>query len=177
MMKVTATLLVFAWVALAAAFAQADDLVIDMHYLTAKGTGKMIGTVTASKTPYGTLFVPRLAGLSPGMHGFHIHETPSCQPDVKDGKSVPGLGASGHYDPGGTGAHKGPYAEGHLGDLPALYADSAGKAEHPVLAPRVKLSDLKGRALVIHAQGDNYSDQPKKLGGGGGRTVCGVVEP
>lgn len=175
MMKAAAILSLLVWVVFATTAVQADPLIIDMHYVTDKGTGKKIGTVTAKETPYGTVFTPRMSGLSPGLHGFHIHKNPSCQPGKKNGKTVPGLGAGGHYDPGNTGSHKGPYAEGHLGDLPALYVDTGGKANHPVLAPRVKLSDLKGRALMIHAHGDNYSDQPKKLGGGGGRIACGVI--
>ena len=88
---------------------------------------------------------------------------------------MPGLAAGGHYDPAGTGKHKGPYEDGHLGDLPALYFDAEGKATHPVLAPRIKISDLKGHAFIIHAGGDNYRDYPKALGGGGARVACGVV--
>ena len=38
-----------------------------------------------------------------------------------------------------------------------------------------KLSDLSGRSLMIHAAGDNYSDDPKPLGGGGARIACGVI--
>jgi len=45
----------------------------------------------------------------------------------------------------------------------------------PVLASHLKAKDLKGRALMIHAGGDNYSDQPQPLGGGGARIACGVV--
>jgi superoxide dismutase, Cu-Zn family len=157
--------------------AQADPLVFDMHYVTAEGTGKLIGTVTATQTRYGTLFTPQLKGLSPGLHGFHLHENGSCGPGEKEGTHVPGLGAGGHYDPNGTGTHMGPYSDGHLGDLPALYVDSYGAAEQPVLAPRIKLPDLKGRSLVIHANGDTYSDQPSKLGGGGARIGCGVIQP
>lgn len=89
---------------------------------------------------------------------------------------VPGLAAGGHYDPANTDFHSGPYGEGHLGDLSLLYADSKGEANSPILAPRVKVSDLKGRSLMIHAGGDNYSDNPKKLGGGGARMACGVVK-
>jgi len=37
------------------------------------------------------------------------------------------------------------------------------------------LADIEGRALMIHAAGDNYSDTPAALGGGGARIVCGVV--
>jgi Cu-Zn family superoxide dismutase len=94
----------------------------------------------------------------------------------KDGKMVPGLAAGGHFDPEHTDVHKGPYGNGHLGDLPALFVDTSGQADHPVLAPRLQLKDLKGHALVIQAGGDNYSDNPKALGGGGARIACGVVE-
>ena len=155
----------------------AEPLTIDMHYITADGVGKKIGTVTASETKYGTQFTPRLAGLSPGVHGFHVHENASCEAGEKEGAKVAGLKAGGHYDPEGTGSHKGPYDDGHLGDLPALYVEPSGKASHPVVAPRIKLSDLKGRSLMIHAHGDNYSDNPKRLGGGGKRIACGVIGP
>jgi Cu-Zn family superoxide dismutase len=155
--------------------AWADQIVIDMHDVNAKGVGKKIGTLTASETPYGTLFSPALTGLTPGLHGFHLHAVGQCGAMEKDGRMVPGLAAGGHFDPGHTGSHKGPYADGHLGDLPALYADQSGRVDHPVLAPRVRLKDLKGHSLVIHAGGDNYSDTPEPLGGGGARIACGVI--
>ncbi|MFQ5544838.1 MAG: superoxide dismutase family protein, partial [Acidiferrobacterales bacterium] len=66
--------------------------------------------------------------------------------------------------------------EGHLGDLPALYVDGDGNATYPILAPRLRVADLRGRSLMIHSGGDNYSDNPKKLGGGGARMACGVVK-
>jgi Cu-Zn family superoxide dismutase len=88
---------------------------------------------------------------------------------------VAGLAAGGHFDPSNSGMHQGPYGAGHLGDLPALYVDSLGRAVQPVLAPRVKIDDIRGRALMIHAGGDNYADQPKALGGGGARVACGVI--
>ena len=157
--------------------AHAEPVVIEMFRATAEGVGEKVGTVTVTNTPYGTLFSPQLKGLTPGLHGFHVHENPSCQPGEKNGKKVAGLAAGGHYDPEGTGAHKGPYGDGHLGDLPALYVDEAGVAQHPVLAPRLKPLDLKGRSLMVHAGGDNYADHPEKLGGGGARIVCGVVGP
>jgi Cu-Zn family superoxide dismutase len=124
----------------------------------------------------GIVLIPNLSGLPPGLHGFHVHENPSCAPAEKEGKMVAGLAAGGHYDPAGTGRHEGPYGNGHLGDLPALYVDPDGKATQPVLAPRIKIKDLKGRTLMIHAGGDNYSDVPQKLGGGGARIACGVVK-
>jgi Cu-Zn family superoxide dismutase len=110
------------------------------------------------------------------MHGFHVHEHAQCGPADKDGKMTAGHAAGSHFDPGKTGKHLGPYGDGHLGDLPPLYVDANGTATLPVLAPRLKLADLKGRSLMIHAGGDNYSDQPAALGGGGARIACGVVK-
>jgi Cu-Zn family superoxide dismutase len=161
---------------IASVSAQAEELVIQMHLIDSAGVGKAIGTAKASSSPYGTILTPNLSGLTPGLHGFHVHQNPNCGPGVKQGKKVPGLTAGGHYDPAGAGRHEGPYRNGHLGDLPALYVDEDGKATHPALAPRLKVSDLKGRSLMIHAGGDNYSDHPKKLGGGGARVACGVVK-
>jgi Cu-Zn family superoxide dismutase len=155
---------------------QAEELVVQMHLTASSGTGTSIGSVKAISNASGTVFAPNLRGLTPGLHGFHVHQNPDCGPGVKSGKKVPGLAAGGHYDPAGAGKHEGPYGNGHLGDLPALYVDADGNANHPVFAPRLKLSDLKGRSLMIHAGGDNYSDNPKKLGGGGSRAACGVVK-
>lgn len=72
----------------------------------------------------------------------------------------------------------GPFdATGHLGDLPALFVDSEGKATYPVLAPRLKsIEQIKGLALMVHAGGDNHSDHPQALGGGGARAACGVIK-
>jgi len=163
---------------LSAGIAVAEDkLTIRMFAITSQGSGEPIGTVTAEKSPYGTVLHPDLEGLAPGLHGFHVHQNPSCDPAEKGGQMVAGLSAGGHYDPQNTGTHKGPYAEGHLGDLPALYFDRDGRADHPVLAPRIQISDLKGRALIVHAGGDNYADQPEALGGGGARVACGIVKP
>jgi Cu-Zn family superoxide dismutase len=108
------------------------------------------------------------------MHGFHVHEHASCEAQEKEGKPPTALAAGGHYDPTQSKQHGAPWGSGHLGDLPALYVDSEGKAIYPVLAPRLKLSDLKGRSLMVHAGGDNYADQPAPLGGGGARIACGV---
>ena len=51
-----------------------------------------------------------------------------------------------------------------------------GTSSNPVLAPRLKtIAQIKGRALMIHAGGDNHSDMPTPLGGGGERLLCGVI--
>ncbi|MEE3661600.1 superoxide dismutase [Cu-Zn] SodC [Brenneria sp. g21c3] len=142
------------------------------------GNGKELGEVSITETPYGLLFTPKLTGLTPGIHGFHVHEKSSCAAGEQDGKSVPALAAGGHLDPEKTGKHLGPYTDqGHLGDLPGLVVNADGSASYPVLAPRIKsLSEVKNHALMIHAGGDNYADSPEKLGGGGARLACGVIE-
>ena len=152
------------------------DITVQMSTVDEKGIGKSIGEVTVGETPYGLVFSPALAGLPPGLHGFHVHENPSCEPKEKDGKMTPALAAGGHYDPAATKRHGLPWGDGHLGDLPALYVDAAGNAKNPVLAPRLKISDLKGRSLMVHAVGDNHADHPEPLGGGGARMVCGVIQ-
>ena len=159
-----------------AAVASADEAVVQMNLIDEQGIGKAIGTVTLSDTTTGLKLTPALSGLTPGFHGFHVHDKPDCGPGVKDGKTQAGIAAGGHYDPAGTGKHEGPEGKGHLGDLPALTVGQDGKSSTSVLAPRLKLSDIKGRSLMIHAGGDNYSDVPAPLGGGGGRVACGVIK-
>jgi len=154
------------------------EITVDMHKVDANGVGDSVGTVVISETAYGLVFTPSLTGLANGggLHGFHVHANPSCAPAEKDGKMVPALAAGGHYDPQETKKHGYPWGDGHLGDLPALYVDADGNAASPVLAPRLKLDDVKDRALMIHAGGDNHADHPAPLGGGGARIVCGVID-
>lgn len=168
------TLAVLAGVLLAGC-AQAPDLVVHMYLVDDKGVGQEIGTVTASDTPEGLRLTPNLAGLVTGAHGFHVHTNPDCGTGIKDGEVVPGLAAGGHFDPEQTGRHEGPNGKGHLGDLPVLMVDASGDATTPVVAPRLERADLIGHSLMIHADGDNYSDEPKPLGGGGARVACGVI--
>ena len=175
-MKSFVILSVCAVIMIAVSSAAAQPVVVDIRAAEATGAGAALGTVTVTSTPYGTLFTPNLSGLTPGVHGFHVHENPSCDPKEQDGKKVPALAAGGHFDPGKTGMHLGPYGEGHLGDLPPLYVDAEGRATVPALAPRIKLSDLKGHSLMVHAGGDNFADHPHPLGGGGVRVGCGVVQ-
>lgn len=156
--------------------AHAISVEVRVKLLTADGSiGDSIGTVTFQDTVGGVLIVPNLKGLPPGVHGFHIHTKPTCMASKKDGKTVPGGAAGSHYDPKKTKRHEGPYGDGHLGDLPSLVVNKSGQAVRPLFAPRIKVSNIRTRALIIHAEGDNYADTPKKLGGGGARIACGVI--
>lgn len=156
-----------------AAFA---NVAIPIHNVDDKGIGTSVGQVTVSESKYGLVFTPSLAGLPPGVHGFHLHQNGSCDSIKKDGEMVPAGAAGGHYDPAKTNTHGTPWGDGHLGDLPPIYVQSDGSATQPVLAPRLTIADLKGRTLMIHAGGDNHADHPAPLGGGGSRISCGVIK-
>ena len=143
-------------------------VVVPMYQVTTQGTKTNLGTVTLTDSPYGLMLTPNLHGLTPGAHGFHIHENPSCADAA--------MAAGGHLDPNGRNLHLGPYNNlGHLGDLPVLVADVNGDATLPIVAPKLTLAQTDGHALMIHAGSDNYADTPEKLGGGGARFACGVI--
>ncbi len=146
-----------------------------MNLVDENGIGNAVGEVTIGESKYGLVFTAALSGLGPGVHGFHVHQKPDCGPMEKDGKMVPALAAGGHYDPEKTNRHGTPWGDGHLGDLPPLFVDANGNVTQPVLAPRLRIADLKGRSLMVHVGGDNHADHPAPLGGGGARMVCGSV--
>lgn len=157
--------------------AQAASENVDLNLVTRQSVGQAIGSVKISETAKGLEFTPDLKTLPPGRHGFHIHANGSCQPAIKEGKAVAAGAAGGHYDPQQTGKHEGPEGRGHLGDLPVLVVNSDGKATRPVVAPRLKtLDEVRGKALMVHIGGDNMSDSPQPLGGGGERFACGVIK-
>lgn len=158
------------------ALAKTSSVTVKMQLIDANGVGADVGTLTLSDTRSGLRIKTSLKGLPAGDHGFHLHEKPSCDPAEKDGKMAAGIGAGGHFDPAATGKHLGPKGDGHKGDLPLLHVDAKGNAKATLLAPHLTLADVHGKSLMIHAGGDNYSDQPAPLGGGGPRIACGVVE-
>ena len=167
--------LVLAILGTIATAANAESIVVKVDLVDASGATQPAGTVSIDETQYGLVFTPQLSGLTPGQHGFHVHENASCASGVKDGKATGAVAAGVNYDPGKTGKHAAPWGDGHLGDLPALSVAADGTATDPVLAPRLKLNDVRGRSLMAHAGGDNHADHPAPLGGGGARVACGVI--
>ena len=143
---------------------QAGSITVTLH---STANLQEIGQIEFKDSDLGLLIVPNLHSLPAGLHGFHLHEHPNCDSH--------GNSAGSHFDPLKTNTHLGPYQKGHLGDLPVLYASEDGQANTPLLAPRLKTTDLKALAVMIHAGADNYSDTPP-LGGGGERIACGVVK-
>jgi Cu-Zn family superoxide dismutase len=173
----TASLVVVATTLGFVPFAQAETKSVSMNLITAEGGGAPIGTIEIEDSAEGLVLKPNLKGLPPGEHGFHLHEKPSCAPGEQEGTMAAGIAAGGHFDPGETHKHLGPDASGgHEGDLPVLKVADDGSATGALVAPHLKLADMIGHALMIHAGGDNYADQPKPLGGGGPRIACGVVQ-
>jgi Cu-Zn family superoxide dismutase len=150
--------------------AQADEINVEIHQINSQGVGPAIGFIRAADSPAGLVLTPDVKGLAPGPHGFHVHEFASCGPGEKDGKPATNIAAGNHFDPKGTGKHAGPTGEGHLGDLPVLKVEADGIAREPVTAGRLRVADLKGRSLMIHAENDNYADKP-----GGARIACGAI--
>lgn len=40
---------------------------------------------------------------------------------------------------------------------------------------RLMRANMKAPTVMVHAGGDNFSDEPVPLGGGGARLACGVI--
>ncbi|AQX28023.1 MULTISPECIES: superoxide dismutase family protein [unclassified Bartonella] len=159
---------------LSSSVALAGSTQVEIYTLKENNVKEPIGTIKIKENAYGLIFIPNLSSLPEGLHGFHIHENPSC--DMKD--DIIGGAAGGHYDPKNTNQHLGPYnVNGHFGDLPTLYVDDKGQAKMSTLAPKIKrISEIKDRSLMIHVGGDNQSDKPLPLGGGGARLACGIIK-
>lgn len=153
--------------------ATAQKLSTQIHAITSAGIGQKIGTIALSDSERGLVLSVSVAGLPTGTHGFHVHENGRCEPGEKNGKPEAGAAAGDHYDPAATKSHQGPEGQGHKGDLPALRVVQDG-TQIDVIAPRLTLQEVRGRALIIHEGGDTYSDSPE-LGGGKSRIACAVI--
>lgn len=104
--------------------------------------------------------------LSPGEHGFHIHE-------YGDLRAGDGTSAGGHYNPDGH-PHAGPDAEKHhAGDLGNITAGRDGRAKVDKTAKGLKLHFVIGRSIVVHAGRDDLQSQPS--GDAGPRVALGVI--
>lgn len=152
---------------------------VAMHPLSATGVSPRIGFLVLEDTPRGLAVRPELPdlrpyGVGPGEHGLHVHSQGRLEPGQGASGPVPGLMAGEHFDPQRTGHHRGPYANGHLGDLPRIKVDTDGVPRTAVLAPRLMLDQILGRSIILHEGPDNYTDDPPN-GGGARRAVGGVI--
>jgi superoxide dismutase, Cu-Zn family len=121
-----------------------------INSISATGVGESLGTVTFMDTAQGMVITPKLSGLPPREHGFHIHEKGDCGPGMNQGKLAAGFAAGGHYDPAHTKKHLGPLSTiGHRGDLPVLVVDNKGDATEAVTAPHITVAEISGRSIMI----------------------------
>lgn len=129
--------------------------------------GNQVGIARFVQKRDGSVHVfAQVAGLTPGLHGIHIHAVGSCGPSF--------AAAGGHFNP--DGLHHG----SHAGDLGNLRVPSSGRAVYSRIISSFTLGeshytlfDFDGSALVVHAAEDDLVTDPS--GNSGARLVCGVV--
>lgn len=113
-----------------------------------------------------------IGGLAPNStHGFHIHEKGDCS--AADASS-----AGGHFNPAGDAHGRASAPHHHLGDNDNLVADANGIARVNAHFAGAVLGgggadDVVGKAVVVHADADDYTSQPS--GNAGARIACGVI--
>jgi len=135
-----------------------------------KGHEGVKGTVEFVAKDGAVVVTAHVVGLSPGDHGFHIHEKGDCS--APDGAS-----AGGHFNPSGH-THGAPDAAmHHEGDLGNLTAGSDGVADKTITLSDVTLgtepNSVIGKGFIIHDKADDMKTQP--TGNAGARVACGVI--
>ncbi|MET0321437.1 MAG: superoxide dismutase family protein [Duganella sp.] len=134
---------------------------------------KVGGLVTFEQTADGVHVKAKVDGLTPGQHGFHIHEKGDCS--APDGSS-----AGGHFNPTSAPHGDPAHASKHSGDFGNITADAKGVATLDVTVPLAQLSLTDGspvnalnRGVIVHTAPDDLKTQP--TGNAGGRLACGVI--
>jgi superoxide dismutase, Cu-Zn family len=124
------------------------------------------GTIMLTQKAGGVQVIGEVRGLTPGKHGFHIHQ-------FGDLRSDDGMSAGGHYNPENN-PHAGPHdAKRHAGDLGNITADQDGKAMVNIMMDGLKVHFAIGRSIVVHAKEDDLKSQPS--GDAGARAAVGVI--
>ncbi len=131
---------------------------------------KVSGTATFTEVADGVQVHADITGLTPGNHGFHVHEFGDCS--AADASS-----AGAHFNPTNK-PHAGPDATArHVGDMGNVEADASGKATLEYVDHHISLTDdqtsVIGRSVVVHAKADDLKSQP--AGDSGARIACGVI--
>lgn len=170
---VTGLVLTLALVGLAGSRAQAQQHAHGDHDLPTLGVAVI--TPTKGNKVRGSLrlvqkgdelkIMGRVNNLTPGEHGFHIHE-------FGDQRGTDGTAAGGHYNPDGH-EHGAPGPHSHTGDLGNITADAEGVAKVDITVKGTKLHFVLGRSFVIHAGKDDLKSQPS--GAAGARVATGVI--
>jgi Cu-Zn family superoxide dismutase len=128
------------------------------------------GRVDFEKVEKGVRVTAHLSGLSPGTHGFHIHEKGDCSsPDASS--------AGGHFNPTDEPHGAPDDLKRHAGDLGNIEANDKGEASYDRVDTMIALdgpNSIIGRALIIHQDKDDFKTQP--TGNAGARIGCGVIQ-
>ncbi|HSH37454.1 MAG TPA: superoxide dismutase family protein [Chthoniobacterales bacterium] len=169
MMKMNALLAIVSLCVSAVSTYAADDVQKAIAVMSPTAGSKVSGTVTFTKAGNGVKIVAELNGLTPGKHGFHIHEFGDCSDPKAES-------AGGHYNPTQS-PHAGHDAEKrHVGDMGNVEADASGKGRLELTDENMEFTGDKGilgRALIVHEKADDLQTQP--TGNAGGRLACGVI--
>ena len=143
------------------------------HAARAPASGSLVsGTLAFVPMGDGVHVTGDIGGLAPNStHGFHIHETGDCS--AADASS-----AGGHFNPSGEAHGRASAPHHHLGDNDNLVADANGVAHVNAHFAGVVLGgggadDIVGKAVIVHANPDDYASQPS--GNAGARIACGVI--
>jgi len=149
--------------------ASAQDATKAIAVLSSASGSKVSGTVTFTKDGGGVKVVADVTGLTPGKHGFHVHEFGDCSaPDATS--------AGGHYNPEKHQHADRTASDRHVGDLGNLEADASGKAHLDWTDKMLTLSgdnSIIGLTVIVHEKEDDLKSQP--VGNAGGRLACGVI--
>ncbi len=138
--------------------------------------GDAVGLATFTENANGVTVRLLIEGLSPGEHGWHLHEFGVCDP----GGAEPFSSAGEHWNPTAQ-PHGGPDAtEHHVGDFGNLVASADGLAETEITttdftfeAGPTSVFDEDGTSIVVHEGRDDLTTQPS--GNSDPRYACGVV--
>lgn len=139
----------------------------------APASGSLVsGRLDITPTADGVRLSGEIGGLAPNStHALHIHEKGDCS-------AADATSAGGHFNPGAQPHGRSSGAAHHAGDMDNVVADGEGVARVEVQARGVTLgggaaNDVANRAVIVHAQADDYTTQP--TGNAGGRVACGVI--
>lgn len=139
-----------------------------------KDKAKIIGNVLFEETTDGLLIKIKIKGITPGLHGFHIHKSGDLRKGCKS--------CCDHFNPKDK-THGGPNdKERHYGDLGNVNANSKGIVNTTIKDHLLKLRgkhSIIGRSVVIHADPDDLgkgnNSESLKTGNSGARIGCGVI--
>jgi Cu/Zn superoxide dismutase len=145
----------------------------EMAVAVFKGDGGVVGETTFRDERGGCRVEAVFTKLPPGLHGFHIHV-------AGDLRGEGCKGACAHYHKGSAatrhGGEPGNGKERHTGDLGNVRGPTFHKS---YFLAGVKVADLWGRSLIVHADADDLGlgghEDSHITGHSGGRIACAII--